>query len=194
MENVATPIAVPNGTDITSPLVLDYVSRYRGFIRKTAESILGLAQTLIEAESDLDEVEFAIFLDEINVERGSSTYSKLKKIGETLSRFSPFLEKLPNTWTTLYELSKMNPPEFDRVASKLNPFITVKEIQHLLGRENGRDSRKVDLSLTVGELDPVQKSELYEEIKKLKDRFGFAFSTSQTLIDELKSLKTQKAA
>jgi hypothetical protein len=202
MENVSTQTtansvvntASPKDANVISPVVSDYVGRYRCFLRKTAEAILGLAKTLSEAEQCLDDVDFAIFLEEIDLEKGSPTYSKLKKIGEQLSRFQPYVEKLPNTWTTLYALAKIEPTDFDRVSANLNPFITVKEIQGLLGRDSVVAAKKSDFSISLNDLDVDSKSELYNELKKLKERFGFNLATSQTVVTELKSLKLKNAA
>jgi hypothetical protein len=192
--NSVVATASPKGANVISPVVSDYVGRYQCFLRKTAEAILGLAQTLSEAEECLDEVDFAIFLEEIDLEKGSPTYSKLKKIGEALSRFQPYVEKLPNTWTTLYALAKIDPTDFDRVSANLNPFITVKEIQGLLGKDSVVASKKSDFAISLNDLEADRKSELYNELKKLKERFGFNLATSQTLVTELKSLKLKTAA
>lgn len=199
MENVvvvaaAAPSTFQNGNAVISPLVSTYAQRYRSFLVKSAEAILGLAQTLMEAKETLDEVELSIFLDEVNLKKGSPTYSKLLKIGEALPRFQPFIDKLPNTWTTVYELSKLEPRSFDRIASSLNPFITAKEIKDLLDQKTAKPTNKVDLSLIVADLDTDQKSKLYEEIKKLKERFHFCLTTSDSFVEELKSFKNQKQA
>lgn len=186
--------SVPNGTAVINPVVAGFVERYRGFLRATAESLLGISRTLIEAEAKLDLVEFSMFLDEIGLQKDSSTYRKLKSIGESFSKLNPFVERLPNAWTTLYKLSRMEPGDFARVSSRLTPFITAKEIDELLGPSRKKNPANTDLSLDVAALDTVQKSELYEEVKKLKERFGFTLSAKDSLINEIKTLKQRKAA
>ena len=193
---VAAPLVVsfPNGKDVASPQVLSYVTQYQGFLRKTAEAILGLATTLNNAESDLDELGFALFLDEIGLSRNSSTFSKLKKIGEMANRFTPFLDKLPNTWTTIYKLSKLEGPVFDRISSELNPFITVKEIDALVGGEQTSNSPPVDFSFAANNLASDQKLNLYNEIRNLQKTYGFELKTNQTFVDEIKVVKLSQAA
>ncbi len=198
MENVISlnppATAVPNGTALVTPVVASFVDRYRGFLRTTAESILGLAHTLIEAEANLDAVEFSMFLDEVGVQKDGSTYRKLKSIGENVARLNPLVDRLPNTWTTIYKLSRMDVNVFARVSQSLTPFITAKQIDGLIGTTKVKGLAGSDLSLCVSALGIAQKSEIYEEIKKLKERYGFEFSAAQGLVNELKTLKQSKAA
>ena len=65
-------VAVPNRTEIISPIVDKYVKEYRGFARQTAIAIIGLANTLLEAESNLDRDEFKVFCNEVGLELGGA--------------------------------------------------------------------------------------------------------------------------
>ena len=67
-----------------------------------------------------------------------TTARKLKEIGEKLTRFQPYLDKLPNTWTTIYVLAKMDDHEFQRVANSgvLHPFVTLKAIEDVVRVRN----------------------------------------------------------
>jgi len=47
---------VPNGTTLISANVAKYVTRYRSFAKRTAESIIQLSSTLVDAQ-DLSVVE-----------------------------------------------------------------------------------------------------------------------------------------
>jgi hypothetical protein len=185
---------VQNGTALVTPIVALFVDRYRGFLRTTAESILGLARTLIDAEANLDDVELSIFLDQVGVHQDSSTYRKLKSIGENVPRLNPFVERLPNTWTTIYKLSRMEVNDFARVSENLTPFITAKQIDELIGVNRKKNGQSTDLSLDVSGLNTSQKSELYNELKKLRESFMFKMAAAPSLVKELKALEQSKAA
>jgi hypothetical protein len=192
--STTSALEVPNGNSVMSPQIAKYVDRYNTFLAKTAESILGLAETLIEAETTLNGVDFAIFCDNAGIEKGGSTYTKLKKIGDTAARFKPFMTKLPNTWTTIYKLAKLDAASFDRIAAKLSPFITATEIDTFLGAEKGCGTKRSDLMIDLDTLDLQQKSAFYSALQELKKKYGFSITERRTLIDELKSATLAKAA
>ena len=83
---VVTPVFQNGKATVIAPQVTVYVERYQMFARKTAESIIGLATTLLEAEQELNGVDFALFCDEVGLKKGDTTYSKLRKIGAAAAR------------------------------------------------------------------------------------------------------------
>jgi hypothetical protein len=152
--NEATIPAIPNGNEIVTPAIQCYVNRYNTFLKKTAESILGLAQTIIEAENDLNGVDFEILCRQIGLERNGPTHSKLKTIGQQLSRFQPFTERLPNSWTTLYKLAKLSPDNFERVSADLTPFISARAIDDIVNvKSPERETSNTDIFIDVSALD-----------------------------------------
>jgi hypothetical protein len=162
------PLKVPNGTETLSAEVAHYVDRYRGFARQTADGIIGLAMTLVEAEEKLSTAEFKIFCELVGIPKGGPVYKKFTKIGEAATRFEPYMEKLPSNWTTVYKLAALPPDKFDRVAQSLTPFITAREIDENieLNRGFGRVAEKrEDAERVVGEyaawlLDKAEDGEL----------------------------------
>ena len=185
----------PNGNSDIKPEILTFIDRYHTFLRKTAESILGLAETLVQAEAELNAVDFLIFCDNVGIVNPSPTYSKLKLIGENSDRFRPFLDRLPNTWTTIYKLAKLEANQFARISDCLSPFITSKEIDEQMGvsRSSGA-AQTYDFKIALGFLDVESKAEIYEALLALKSRFKFALSEDRKVLDELKNIKLAKAA
>ena len=191
--------AVPNGTTIFSPEVIQYVERYRSFAKQTADSIVQLGLTLIEAEEKLNPVDFELFCEEVSVPKGGPVYKKLRVIGASAGRFTPYAGKLPNTWTTLYRLASINPDQFERVVESLNPFITAKEIEHLLGSSKETNAEKnkkdPDFIISLDRLDIEDKASVFDLIYKLKSEFNFSVIPAKKLKEEIVNLKkTAKAA
>ena len=145
-EPTPAPLKVPNGTETLSAEVAHYVDRYRGFARQTADGIIGLATTLVEAEEKLSTAEFKIFCELVGIPKGGPVYKKFTKIGEAATRFEPYMEKLPSNWTTVYKLAALPPDKFDHVAQSLTPFITAREIDEKieLDRGFGRVAEKIE--------------------------------------------------
>ncbi len=193
--NPVVATSFQNGNAIITPQVSQYIRRYEMFVRKTAESIIGLATTLVDAEQNLNGVDFACFCDEVGLEKGSSNYSKLRKIGLNASRFTPYLESLPNTWTTLYELAKIEPTKFEQIASDLTPFMTAKEVTAAVGgMKNEKEKQVIDLSISFGNIGSANKKEVYDAINELKKQFKFNVKEGQLFIDEMKTVNKKKVA
>ena len=107
-----------------------FVREYKAYAKKSAENVLGLARTIMRVEGELGGLYRPAFYAEVGLDHDLSKLTKLKKIGEKLTRFQPYLEVLPNSWTTLYELARLQDEDFRRVAESgmMHPLATMKEI------------------------------------------------------------------
>ena len=182
--NVTMPISnqitinpVQNGTEIMSSNLSKYIDQYNSFARKTAESIIQLARTLIEAKNNLDPIEFETFTKKVNVDVNSSTYKKLMVIGNKASRFDADLEKLPQTWTTIYRLAKIDADQYELLSSNnvITPFMTAKVINDIVdsSKTNKTPTTKHDVNINLKNLDASSKSEIYKMLYALKNKFNF---------------------
>ena len=106
-----------------SKIVETLVDRYRKAVKASSKNILDIAKTIYQVEKELGVIYKDAFYQTVELDPKGSTVRKLKKIGEEFTRFQPFLDKLPNTWTTLYELASMDKEDFARVvdAGVLHP-------------------------------------------------------------------------
>jgi hypothetical protein len=113
-----------------------FVREYKAHAKKSAENVLGLVRTIMRVEGELGGLYKPAFYAEVGLDRDLSKLAKLKKIGEKMHRFQPYLESLPNSWTTLYELARLEDEPFRLVADSgiLHPLATMKEIDEALGR------------------------------------------------------------
>jgi hypothetical protein len=182
MSNVAT---VPNGTEIHSPNYVKLVEQYKLFARKTAENIIGLAETLVIAEDQLAPFDFRRFCRDVGLEHDGSTFRKLKAIGEKVSRFEPFVERMPNTWTTVYKLASLKDNEFDRVTKSelFTPFMTATDVNLIVGAPKQKSGHQRDLIIDLSGLDQSVKIDLYRKVMALEEQFKFKLTVS----DELKT-------
>ncbi len=194
MNSISTVVETfPNGNLEIKPEIQNFINRYQSSLRKTAESILGLSETLVQAERKLNAVDFLIFCQKVGLEKGSPTYSKLKKIGEKSERFRPFVDRLPNTWTTIYKLSKLEPDQFSRVSASLTPFITSTEIDEQIGI-NPNVKTVYDFKISAESLDGESKAKFYDSLLSLKEQFNFTLTEGSKILKELKTVKLAKAA
>ena len=180
-----------NGNALVTPQIEEYVNRYKTFLRKTAEAVLGLAETLAEAKVKLNGVDFHCFCNEVGTPEGSPTYTKLLKIADNAARFQPFIDRLPNTWTTIYKLAKLPSEQFERVSADLTPFITAREIDELVGEEKEpRNVEHYDIKLSFEDMLPEQKATIYQELDRLKAEYSFKVQETRDFKEEMMSYKT----
>jgi hypothetical protein len=172
MTNVAF---VPNGTQMDSLEYVHLVEKYRLFAKKSAENIIGLAETLVIAEDNLAPSNFRQFCEEVGLKQDGSTFRKLIEIGKKVSRFQPFVERMPNTWTTVYKLASLKENEFDRVTKSdlFTPFMTAVDVNLIV---NGASEKKAekhrDLVIDLSDLEQSVKIDLYCRVKALKEQYA----------------------
>ena len=110
-------------------LVGKYVAQFNAFGRKSAEGVIGMGQTVLEAKEKLeDENEFRRFCNRIRFENGSSAIRKLIQIGKKADLLYKHLERLPSSWTTLYQMSQLTEEQLeDGLARRLIDHTTSGE-------------------------------------------------------------------
>lgn len=125
----STPIA----SEVLSKQVADFVDQYRLCITKTARSILELANVVNDAKKTLSSAEFQSFRNAIGADKRKESYiHKLSVIANQYARFEKIVDRLPASYTTLYDLAKMNEDEFQSVEVSLSPATTANNILQIL--------------------------------------------------------------
>ena len=151
------------------------VRKYNAFAKSSSGNLLGLASTLLTAE-DLGRRDRERFYAEVKLDPKGSTALKLMAIGQQLPRFQPFLSIIPNTWTTLYELARLEDEEFKMVVDSgvLHPLVTLREIDEVRGRASAKPEQQqfmfhVDLNRIATQ---KGQADFACKLKALLDEFG----------------------
>lgn len=150
---------IPNGTEAS---IFDgLVKKYSAFARKSAEHIIKLGETLLEAKQELSEQRLKDFCHEVHLEHDGSTFRKLLKIGQEASRFEPFNGSTPVAWTTIHKLATLEKDKFDAVAhdQRFGRWMTAAEVEQILtGIPNqGGDGLSRDLTIDLSGFDEAKK-------------------------------------
>jgi hypothetical protein len=173
-------ISVPVNTTIATTevstaeeQVMHYVSLYRTFVRNTAENIIRLGQTVMDASIKLTGSQLDQFLVHVGIDKNGSTYRKLRIIGEQADRFLNVLDHLPNNWTTVYALAKMDRSDFDRLVEvkALSPMSTMGMIKSSLEPKKEK-ANQLTLSISIPSETPEHAFQLEQEVKALVEEFG----------------------
>ena len=169
-----------------SPAVEQYVERYRNHAKRTVESILKLGETVVEAEQQLSRLDIMIFCQEVGIEHNGPTFRKLRKIGEQASRFMPVIDRVPNSWTTVYELAKLENDKFATLidSQALTATATMKELRAFIDDGGKAPSDTVSFTLTVKAKNSAQAVEIDRALGAVGDQFGSKVRVSnQELFD-----------
>lgn len=174
MVNPSIGVESPSRTAIDQN-VLTFVARYRSLLKKSGGSIIEQAKTIHEVETELGKKHQASFYRQIGLDPEGATVRKLRVIGENSPRFQPFLDRIPSTWTTLYDLAKLSMDDFKRVtdADLLTPFVTAKEIRELVRGKAHQDAeprRKARVTIDLAAAKDGKR--LFAEISRLTREFG----------------------
>ena len=93
--------------------ILDRLTKqYQAAAEKSCGGTIEMAETIVHAGRELTGASHTAFYEVIGIDPNGSKTRKFKRIGEAATRFKPHLDRLPNAWTTLYLLSKLEVDEF----------------------------------------------------------------------------------
>jgi hypothetical protein len=118
--------------------------------------------------------EWYIFCGQVSLDPEGSTVRKLLVIADNATRFASFVGQMPNQWTTIYQLARLEIASFERVtkAGAFAPWMTAKQVIEASGK--ARPARKVDkIVIDLGRLDPEEKEQARRELEQLQMRFRF---------------------
>ena len=115
-----------------------------------------------------------IFCQEVGIEHNGPTFRKLRKIGQQSARFLPVIDRVPNSWTTVYELAKLDHDQFTSIveAEALTATSTMKELKAFIEDGDKKPSDTVSFSLTLKAKNAAQAWEIEAAMQKVAEQFG----------------------
>ena len=165
-----------------------FVEQYLTFNKSSAQSILRVSETMVQAEEALGDG-FDAFCNRVGIVKGSPTYSKHKTIGENAVRLEPYLDQMPGAWTTIYKLAKLPPDQFLMIARDLTPALTAADIDSLLSKPTAVPSEgHFRLGLIVPDMSNERLQELYERLQEIENAYGCEIRLGRDLSKRLNAL------
>ena len=155
-----------------APRISELVEKYRSILKQTGTKIVDQAKTIYEAEETFGRRDQIAFYQAVGLDPDSSTVRKLKTVGKYATRFEPHLDKLPQTWTTLYELAKLPADEFRKVVDSgcLSPHVTAQQIRDVVrGKKPPRPrTRRAAIDLSAAK----DGRGLYQKLRAIAGEHG----------------------
>jgi hypothetical protein len=181
-KNIVPTVAANDDSEVSTYAHL--IEEYKLFAKQAAENIIKLAETLDIAERELSPDDFDRFCVESDLDKEGSTFRKLKKIGEKVSRFKPFLDRMPNSWTTLYKLASLPEEKFDSVSKseRFGPLMTAAEVNGIVGKTaKPKEVNEPDFVIDFSTVQKEKQVELCRELLRLEKLFGFKLTVGANL-------------
>ncbi len=125
------------------------------------------------------------------------TMKKFLRIGESAERFRPYLDRLPNSWTTLYEITQLDESLFERAIEEgaINIKMLGKEVKNLKEAHLPPSEKRiaisekkpsVEISLSA-DLDKPTLESFLKELEVLKFNYKLEIQinpVAQALLDQ----------
>ena len=103
-------------------VVNEYITYYQQYTRHTVENILKLSSLIVEMKEkeksgELDKTDMNYFCFSVGLTRDGSTFRKFEQIGKHSETFWKYVDKLPDSYTVLYEITTLDSDKFEELMS-----------------------------------------------------------------------------
>jgi len=176
-------------------IVKGYVESYQEYTRNTVENILKLSSLIVEMKEkeksgELDKTDMNYFCFKVGLKRDGSTFRKFEQIGKQSDLFQKYIDKLPDSYTVLYEITTLDPDLFEElmVNNDIHSYVTLRDIKRLGNKLSTSPPNPEELNFTVNfDL----KSFPEDELKKFRTVIKYLYQISQKNIIEFNVPKDQ---
>jgi len=190
-----TAIKVNTTPSEISTVFLDKsVAEFNNYAKQTVCGILEMGRIVYETKEAYSKktAEFEEFCRRIGYKADSSSIKKFKLIGEKYVNLKKCADKLPNNWTSLYEISQLASDELNNFIEQglIHEKVLGAEIKALLKKsKNVGDVQEI---VDTGKVEEVPNGTTYEFTCSLTE-LGDAVTNAQLrlLIESLKRLKVK---
>ena len=157
-------------------LTKDLVKTFRESTKGSVEQILKMSKSVFEMKlkkdnDELNDYDMNYFCLSVGFREDSSTFRKFKLMGEKYEQFIRYMDKLPSSYTVLYEITTLDPDKFEELMSNgdIYNYITLKDVKKLGNKTTVNQQDDVVLSLSFDKsIDDRTKESLFSIIKELK--------------------------
>jgi hypothetical protein len=113
-----------------------FTSEFNAWSKKTAQSTLEMCRVVYEAKKELGSQDFLKFCNAIGRKGEDATVRKYLKIGEKYDKFYQYADLLPNSWTSIYEITQLPSEMFEALVTTENSManMTGAQIKELMGK------------------------------------------------------------
>jgi len=208
-------LTIPNGNGkIASHTYTRLLNEYRTFGKVCAEAIVRLGEICCEANRELTaEGELERWCKDAGLDEGpeGSTFHKFLKIGRVSGRFKPYMDRLPNTCTTVYKLASLDntvpenekekaifKTDFQKVVEspKFGPEMTAHDVNVILNppkvKAPAAKKAKADVWVDLSKLSADDKYKAFQKLMALAEEFKAAVFNTTAAIEKVVAENTPR--
>jgi len=176
--------------------IIAHAKRYRSFEKEGAENTIMQGQEVAEVNDNFSKTDLAEFCEQVKLPKESSKFRKFLKIGRQAARLRQVVDMLPNCWTTLYMLAKLNADEFDRLVTsgQLHVSMTAADIESATSAAGPTTVKKCVLRIDVSDLGDGEKVDFFHELTAVTRKYGVRVVGSPNELNEILDGSLEKAA
>ncbi len=159
-------------------LVNELIAKYQSDTKNAVQNILNMCKTVKllndkVKSKELTEIDLNYFCATVCLDKKSSTFRKYLCIADKADLFEKYLDKVPASYTILYEITTLDADQFELLlkSKQLNNFITLNEVKKITGKiQNVQPKNTSEIILSV-KFDT--KSVSKESLKVIAECYGY---------------------
>ena len=121
----------------------EYVRRYQQSTKNAIEGILNMGEAVYEIytkfkSKELSEDDLEYFCKSVNLDSKGSSFRKYKAIGRNADKFRLYMDKLPSSFSVLYEMATLDADDFERfvVKTTFSKGMTLEMMKKLMSKNS----------------------------------------------------------
>lgn len=120
-----------------------YKTEFGLWSKKTAQATLEMCRVVCAAKKELETQNFLKFCTAIGRKGEDATVRKYLRIGEKYEKFYQYADLLPNSWTSIYEITQLPSDMFEALVTTENSManMTGNQIKLLTGKSSSDKSK-----------------------------------------------------
>lgn len=152
----------------------EYVRRYQQSTKNAIEGILNMGEAVHEIytkfkSKELSEDDLKYFCKSVNLDSKGSSFRKYKAIGRNADKFRLYMDKLPSSFSVLYEMATLDADDFEKyvVKSGFSKGITLEMFKSMLSKSSAIARNKL-LNPPTLMAKPLALSRVIEKINRFE--------------------------
>jgi hypothetical protein len=151
----------------------EYVRRYQQSTKSAIESILNMGEAVYGIYTKFKSKEFSdrdleYFCKSVNLDSKGSTFRKYNAIGRNADKFRLYMDKLPSSFSVLYEMATLDADDFERfvVRNTFSKGVTLEHLRKIMGKSAALTKGKL-LNPPALRTSPLAISRVIKKINRL---------------------------
>jgi len=154
-------------------LTQEFIEKYQMSTKGAIEQILNMGETVLGVyelykDGNLNQYDLNYFCMSIGVEQKSSTFRKYKAIGENADKFRQCMDKMPSTFSVLYELATLEADLFEKIVinGEYGKDLTLKQVRQLANKSHIVPSKNRPINHLPAYVHPSQVAKVLKKINR----------------------------